>query len=103
MCRLERNDRENVMDIDKIIESKIMRLNTTERKLVWAMIRNKSDDGLRWCEIPLEEFCMATGKSSGSCSRTIQYLAKHELITVRKVRLGSSFRNQFKLIPLEQN
>jgi hypothetical protein len=46
---------------------------------------------------------MVTGKSSGSCSRTIQYLAKHELIAVRKVRLGSSYRSQFKLIPLEQN
>ncbi|WP_223538689.1 hypothetical protein [Pseudomonas sp. BF-R-12] len=91
------------MDIDKIIESKIMRLNTTERKLVWLMIRNKSDDGLRWCEIPIDEFCSATGKSSSSCSRTIQYLAEHELIAIRKVRLGSSYRNQFKTIPLEQD
>ncbi len=89
------------MDIDKIIESKIMRLNTTEHKLVWLMIRNKSNDGLRWCEIPIDEFCSATGKSSSSCSRTIQYLVEHELIALRKVRLGSSYRNQFKLIPLE--
>lgn len=98
----EQRQKENAMNIDKIIESKIMRLNTTERKLMWAMIRNNSDDGLRWCEIPIEDFCTATGKSSSSCSRTIQYLAKHELIAVRKVRLGSSYRNQFKLIPLEQ-
>lgn len=91
------------MDIDRIIESKIMYLNTTERKLVWLMIRNKSNDGLRWCEIPIDEFCSATGKSSSSCSRTIQYLAEHELIALRKVRLGSSYRNQFKLIPLEQD
>ncbi|AMB85187.1 hypothetical protein AWM79_07660 [Pseudomonas agarici] len=91
------------MDIDRIIESKIMRLNTTERKLMWLMIRNKSNDGLRWCEIPIDEFCSATGKSSSSCSRTIQYLAEHELIALRKVRLGSSYRNQFKLIPLEQD
>lgn len=89
------------MDIDKIIASKIMRLNTTERKLVWLMIRNKSNDGLRWCEIPIDEFCSATGKSSSSCSRTIQYLVEHELIALRKVRLGSSYHNQFKLIPLE--
>ena len=91
------------MDIDKIIESKIMHLNTTERKLVWLMIRNKSDDGLRWCEIPAEAFCTTTGRSSSSCSRTIQYLVEHELIAIRKKRLGSTTYNQYKTIPLEQD
>ncbi|WP_143505379.1 hypothetical protein [Pseudomonas sp. ICMP 460] len=91
------------MNVDEIIESKIMQLNTTERKLVWVMIRNKSNDGLRWCEIPIGEFCSATGKSSSSCSRAIQHLLEHELIALRKVRLGSTTHNQYKTISLEQD
>jgi len=89
------------MDIDEIIESKIMHLNTADRKLVWVMIRNKSDDGLRWCEISLEEFSAATGKTPSSCSKTIQHLVEHELIALRKARLGSTTYNQYKTIPLE--
>lgn len=91
------------MDIDKIIESKIMHLNTADRKLVWLMIRNKSDDGLRWCEISLEEFSAATGKTRSSSSKTIQHLVEHKLIAIRKNRLGSTTYNQYKTIPLEQD
>lgn len=89
------------MKIEKIIESKAMSLNTTDRKLMYLMIRNNSNDGARWCEISLTEFSSATGKSPSACSKVIQYLVKHELIAIRKVRLGSSYRNQFKTIPLE--
>lgn len=100
---IREEERESVMGIDEIIESKIMRLSTAYRKLVWVMIRNKSDDGLRWCEISLEEFSAATGKTPSSCSKTIQYLVEHELISLRKARLGSTTYNQYKTIPLEQD
>ncbi|WP_154845772.1 hypothetical protein [Pseudomonas fluorescens] len=90
-----------MMEIEKIIESKAMKLNTTDRKLLYLMIRNNSNDGSRWCEISVNEFSSASGKSPSACSRVIQYLVKHELIAIRKVRLGSSYRNQFKTIPLE--
>lgn len=89
------------MEIEKIIKSKAMSLNTTDRKLMYLMIRNNSNDGVRWCEISLTEFSSATDKSPSACSKVIQYLVKHELIAIRKVRLGSSYRNQFKTIPLE--
>lgn len=101
--KLKQTYRETGMKIEEIIESKIMRINTTDRKLMYLMIKNGSEDGSHWCEISIEAFASATGKSPSSCSKVINHLVKHKLIAIRKVRLGSSYRNQFKTIPLEQD
>lgn len=76
-------------------------LNTTTKKMIYLTIKNESQDGKRWAEIPLINFCASTGKTKGYISQALKQLANSKLISCRKIRIGSSYVNQYIVNPME--